>query len=288
MGATQASAGMLAPYIEAREGHRCSTSPSAAWTSSTTSSRAWSPRAASPSRTGAPARSTVATDDARWQRSAGDRRRSVALRACRRLLDAAAARAEEPHLATASIGGLLIDDARIRRRQRSDARARHGRAPPRRAVGRAEPRAADLHEGRRLVVETDRGSLTGNAVVLAAGSWSGDIEIDGVSRAVPVRPVRGQLLYLAWTGTPLAARDLEQPLLSRAVGRWHGAGRRDDGGSRVRRARRRWPACAICSSGAARSCRTRGRPVSAARASDCGRARPTICRSSARRPRCRT
>jgi glycine/D-amino acid oxidase-like deaminating enzyme len=54
-----------------------------------------------------------------------------------------------------------------------------------------------------IVVETDRGSLTGNAVVLAAGSWSGEIAIDGITARVPVRPVRGQLLALAWVGTPL-------------------------------------------------------------------------------------
>jgi glycine/D-amino acid oxidase-like deaminating enzyme len=46
-------------------------------------------------------------------------------------------------------------------------------------------------------VETPRGSLTGDAVVLAAGSWSARLEIEGVS-APPVRPVRGQLLHLAW------------------------------------------------------------------------------------------
>ena len=37
----------------------------------------------------------------------------------------------------------------------------------------------------------------------AAGSWSGEIAIDGIVARVPVRPVRGQLLTLAWTGTPL-------------------------------------------------------------------------------------
>ena len=54
-----------------------------------------------------------------------------------------------------------------------------------------------------MIVETDRGSLTTNAVVLAGGSWSGAIAVDGVGVTVPVRPVRGQLLRLAWTGTPL-------------------------------------------------------------------------------------
>jgi glycine/D-amino acid oxidase-like deaminating enzyme len=54
-----------------------------------------------------------------------------------------------------------------------------------------------------LIVETDRGSLTGNAVVLAAGSWSAEVAIDDVRTPVPVRPVRGQLLALGWIGTPL-------------------------------------------------------------------------------------
>ena len=54
-----------------------------------------------------------------------------------------------------------------------------------------------------LVVETDRGSLSGDAVVVAAGSWSGEIAVEGISARLPVRPVRGQLLTLAWNGTPL-------------------------------------------------------------------------------------
>jgi glycine oxidase len=41
--------------------------------------------------------------------------------------------------------------------------------------------------------------------VLAAGSWSGRIRIRGLS-AVPVRPVRGQLLHLRWRDTPMPAR----------------------------------------------------------------------------------
>jgi len=58
------------------------------------------------------------------------------------------------------------------------------------------------HDG-RMVVDADRGSLNGDAVVVAAGSWSGEISIEGVTAHVPVRPVRGQLLSLAWVGTPL-------------------------------------------------------------------------------------
>jgi len=59
-----------------------------------------------------------------------------------------------------------------------------------------------FQSGPDLVVDTDRGPLQGSGVVLAAGSWSGRIEIDGVA-PVPVRPIRGQLLHLGWTGRPL-------------------------------------------------------------------------------------
>jgi glycine oxidase len=56
---------------------------------------------------------------------------------------------------------------------------------------------------RDLVVETGRGSLTAGAVVVTAGSWSGQIDVGNGTPRVPVRPVRGQLLHLAWQGTPL-------------------------------------------------------------------------------------
>ena len=59
--------------------------------------------------------------------------------------------------------------------------------------------------GRRdgaIEVELDNDRVTARHVVVAAGSWSGQIQIDGVP-ALPVRPVRGQLLQLAWQGPPL-------------------------------------------------------------------------------------
>jgi glycine oxidase len=46
--------------------------------------------------------------------------------------------------------------------------------------------------------------LTADRVVIAAGSWAGQIDIEGVGERVPVRPVRGQLLHLGWDGPPLA------------------------------------------------------------------------------------
>ena len=54
-----------------------------------------------------------------------------------------------------------------------------------------------------VAVDTDRGAHRAQTVIVAAGCWSGGIEIEGSSSTVPVRPVRGQLLHLAWNGPPL-------------------------------------------------------------------------------------
>lgn len=52
-------------------------------------------------------------------------------------------------------------------------------------------------------VETARGAMHAPAVVIAAGSWSSRVAVSG-STAVPVRPVRGQLVQLDWPTAPLA------------------------------------------------------------------------------------
>jgi glycine oxidase len=54
---------------------------------------------------------------------------------------------------------------------------------------------------RRVVVTTGNGPSVADHVILAAGSWAGQIRIDGVADPVAVRPVRGQLLHLAWPTT---------------------------------------------------------------------------------------
>jgi glycine oxidase len=203
MGATQASAGVLAPYIEAREG-----SPLLDLTvRSLDLFDDFIARVSSDSGATIPYRRTgtldVATDESELDalRTTADvltRRGVPAL-----LLDTAAVRAEEPHLGDAAIGGLLIEvhgfvaASDLTRALVAGAR-RHGAQ----LIEQSRVRRIMRRDG-EVVVETDRGSLTGNAVVLAAGSWSGDVAVEGITTPVPVRPVRGQLLSLAWTGTPL-------------------------------------------------------------------------------------
>jgi glycine oxidase len=119
------------------------------------------------------------------------------------LLDSSAVRAAEPQLADGIVGGLLVPS--------------HGFVAAgelvRALAAAARKHGAQIIEGSRVrrivpangdvVVETDRGSLSGSAVVLAAGSWSGQIEIEGVANRPPVRPIRGQLVRLANRGAML-------------------------------------------------------------------------------------
>lgn len=203
MGATQASAGVLAPYIEARtEG------PLLALTvRSLDLYEQFIETLIADGGIPIPYRRTgtldVATDETELSVLRATAETLTARDVPAVLLDAVAIRAEEPHLGDGAAGGLLIEQhgfvaaGDLTRALVTSAR-RHGaqlieQSRVRRIAG----------EGGDIVVETDRGTLTADAVVLAAGSWSGEIAVNDVSARLPVRPVRGQLLYLAWNGTPL-------------------------------------------------------------------------------------
>lgn len=202
MGATQASAGVLAPHIEARDGPLLTLSVRSLdlYEKFIESVVADSGIAVAYRRTGT---LDVATDEGEWRslRAAAD---LLAVRGVAALLfDAAGVRAEEPHLSESALGGLLIEHhgfvaAGDLTRALVAAARRHGA----RLIEQSRVRRI-AHEGKDMVVETDRGTLRGDAVVLAAGSWSGDVAVDSVAGRLPVRPVRGQLLYLAWTGPQL-------------------------------------------------------------------------------------
>ena len=117
-------------------------------------------------------------------------------------LDARAVREAEPQLAEKACGGILVAShgfvgvrdltAALRR-----AAAAHG-VSFETAVTAA--RIASGPDGLR--VETTGDCIECATVVMAAGSWSGQIEVEGET-ALPVRPVRGQLLHLAWPASPL-------------------------------------------------------------------------------------
>lgn len=57
-------------------------------------------------------------------------------------------------------------------------------------------------ENHGLRVQTSKEDFACDEVILAAGSWSGQVEVEG-ERTIPIRPVRGQLLYLDWLASAL-------------------------------------------------------------------------------------
>ena len=203
MGATQASAGMLAPYIEAHEGHPLLdlTVRSLDLYDEFITRLAAVAGAAPPYRRTGTLEVAVDADGLRRLENAALRLPRKGVHA--RLLDAAGARSEEPHLSEAVVGGLLVPShgyvaaTELTRALTAVARRHGAQLIEHGRVRRIVSAGGDLR------VETDRGSLSGNGVVLAAGSWSGQILIEGVEARLPVRPVRGQLLQLAWAGPRL-------------------------------------------------------------------------------------
>ena len=204
-GATQASAGILAPFIEADR-------PGSLRTLGAESLELWDDFVARVvvdsggdvlyERTGT---LEVATDEPSMRRLERTRSALLAAGVEGHLLTAREACAAEPSLSRTVGGGLLIPShgfvgaAAVTSALRQAGAARHGvsflTGQPARRV-RVRPAGG-------MAVETAAGTLTGDAVVLAAGSWSGGVAVEGEA-ALPVRPVRGQLLRLAWTGDPLA------------------------------------------------------------------------------------
>ena len=102
----------------------------------------------------------------------------------------------EPHLSPSAAGALLIPQHGLigvsaLTLALAAAAERHG------ARFKSLTSAIRIHAmpGGRVGVETTSASWDADRVVLAAGTWSGHITVDGADR-VPVRPVRGQLLQL--------------------------------------------------------------------------------------------
>lgn len=204
MGATQASAGILAPYIETRVDDplfQFTVRSLDLYDEFVAGVTTESGLSTTYRRTGT---LDVAVDEADM---AALERTHAALVSCRvtaELLDAAAVRVEEPRLSENVLGGLLIpahgfvsatDLARATAvsasRYGAELALEHGLVS---RVGRSRG---------RLIVKAEQRTFVGDAVVLAAGTWSGGIDIDGGSARVPVKPIRGQLLHLDWHGPPL-------------------------------------------------------------------------------------
>ncbi|MSO29968.1 MAG: glycine oxidase ThiO [Acidobacteria bacterium] len=120
---------------------------------------------------------------------------------CQRL-DARETLEAEPQLTPEVIAGLLIPDhGFVVAGDLSGALAAAARKHGARVMVPARARRISPNNG-RIDVDLENDRVTARQVVVAAGAWSGQIQIDGVP-SLPVRPVRGQLLQLTWSGSPL-------------------------------------------------------------------------------------
>lgn len=120
------------------------------------------------------------------------------------VLSGADTRISEPNLAADVFGGLLISSQGIVAAP-SLTRALIV-AAQRSGTTLLEPTRAHRVSacGQGVRIETDHGVIYAGTAVLAAGAWAGQIAVDGATATVPVKPVRGQLLHLGWTGPQLA------------------------------------------------------------------------------------
>jgi glycine oxidase len=204
-GASQASAGVLAPYIEGHEhgplrelGRRSLD----LYDTFVERVRAAGGRVVQYARSGT---LDIALNDTEAE---GLRASSAALvkdGVAARWLDASELHQVEPLAAPEAAGGLLIDmHAFVGVPELTEALA--AAAMTRGARIATETRVVSVREAAndRLEVRTENGVSTADRVILAAGSWSGQVPIAGVTQLVAVTPVRGQLLHLAW--------PTEQPL----------------------------------------------------------------------------
>jgi len=224
-GATQASAGMLAPYIE---GYRPGVLLDLAvrslglYDQFMADVRADSERDVPYVRDGS---LEVATRDEPVERLQTTARELATASVRCTLLDAGATHDAEPLLTRDACIGLLIPEhgylaARDFTQALAAAAAKRGAAAISSGGASAQVRRL-APAGRDLRVETDTSAFLARHVVLAAGCWSGGVVMDG-EPPLPVRPVRGQLLHLAWSGEPLrriicGSRCYVVPLADRSV-----------------------------------------------------------------------
>jgi glycine oxidase len=209
-GATQASAGMLAPFLEADPG-----SPLLALgTRSLAMFDPWVARAGEASgksieyaRTGT---LEVAFDEAESKRLREALEWLTSIGVGAEWLDATTLRQQEPAVADAALGALrvaahgLVGVASLLGALVESARLAGATFMSPVEVLSVEPRTDVVH------VHGGAHRDAADAVVIATGSWSRRVRVAGVS-ALPLRPVRGQLLHLRWTSGVRPSRVIWGP-----------------------------------------------------------------------------
>ncbi len=199
-GATQASAGMLAPFTEAADGGPLLDLGARSldrYDAFVAGVREDSGMAVAYERTGS---LHVARLEETLTHFTGMQRALDARGVAWERLEPAAAREREPHLAPDIFGALLIpSQGHVAAFDLTRALAAAAERCGARLLNNTPVRLVRAAGG-RLEALTAAGTLRAATVVLAAGAWSGEVEIDGVATRVPVKPVRGQILHLGWQG----------------------------------------------------------------------------------------
>jgi glycine oxidase len=111
----------------------------------------------------------------------------------------------EPLAATGALGALLIEiHGFVGVPELTDALAAAAMRAGARFATDARVLSIEPSADRRVAVQTENGLSYAEWVVVAAGCWAGQMHIAGVEPPLGIRPVRGQLLHLAWpTAQPL-------------------------------------------------------------------------------------
>jgi glycine oxidase ThiO len=191
-GATHASAGMLAPYVEAHAGGPLLELAEASLARYPDWIAAVRRESGIDVEYDVPGTLEVATDTAR----ADELRRASALHG--HWIDAGVLRERYPDVGVSLGGRFTPEHGYVAATELANALAqaagRHGVAFHAARVERVTPSEGGFR------VATTRGDVHATTVVLAAGAWTSAIQ--GI-RTPPVRPVRGQLLRLAWPGETL-------------------------------------------------------------------------------------
>lgn len=201
-GATQASAGLLAPYIEGHDNVTLRDLGARSlrlydqWVERVSS------EAALPIRYGATGTLEVATDEESAARLRGSSQALALAGVGHRMLDRQQAHDVEPLLADDVVAGRVIDEHRFV--AAAELTAALARAAERHGArfDVCEPVSRIASSGTGVRIETRARTVDAPAAVLAAGSWSGQVHVEGAAPP-PVRPIRGQLLYLGWRAEPL-------------------------------------------------------------------------------------
>jgi glycine oxidase len=197
-GATQASAGMLAPYIEAQH-------LSPLWTLGSRSLELYDSFVAevvSDSGCSVPYSRTgtlqVAVDDASLARLEETAVRLSSAGVECRLLARSEALAAEPNLGQNVRGALIVQAHGFVGAGPLTTALRHAGVERGARFIVSEEANRILMRGSSMVVETAGGVVTSDSVVVASGCWTGRVRVEGAA-VLPIRPVRGQLLRLLWT-----------------------------------------------------------------------------------------